>query len=169
MTGYYKEPDLTREAFTEDGYLHTGDEGAIDKEGYLKITGRVKDLFKSSKGKYIAPSPIEMIMLENEDLEQVCVVGNGIPQPLALAVLTSEFAKRGKEELKERLIGTLKSVNDRLDHHEKLAKIIVLSNNWTVENGMLTPTMKVKRKTVESRYETHYHDWSNESGKVIWN
>ena len=79
MDGYYKEEELTNEII-KDGWLYTGDEGEIDQEGFLTITGRVKDIFKTSKGKYVAtPSPIEMKLSSNKNIEQVCVVGNGIP------------------------------------------------------------------------------------------
>ena len=169
MTGYFKEPGITAETFTEDGFLRTGDEGSIDEEGFLKITGRVKDLFKSSKGKYIAPAPIELILLENDDFDQVCVVGNGIPQPIALAVLTPEKARKSEAELSDSLNKTLKSVNQRLDHHEMLAKLVILREEWNIENGLLTPTLKVKRKMIDQKYSSHYESWSEkEGGKVTW-
>ena len=91
MVGYYKEEKMTSETI-KDGWLYTGDEGSIDLDGFLKITGRVKDLFKSSKGKYVAPSPIEMKLSANKNIENVCVVGDGLPQPIALVVL-SEYGK----------------------------------------------------------------------------
>ncbi len=159
MTGYYKEPEMTKETITEDGYLRTGDKGEIDGQGYLRITGRVKDLFKSSKGKYIAPSPIELMLSENQYLEQVCVVGNGMPQPLAICV-KSEIAPN-EEEFRNSLKDLLDSVNSRLDHHEKIARIIVVDEEWTVENGMVTPTLKVKRNEIDNAYGPHYEEWSN--------
>ena len=82
----------------KDGWLYTGDEGSIDEDGFLKITGRVKDLFKSSKGKYVAPSPIEMKLSANKNIENVCVVGDGLPQPIALVVL-SNTAKTGQKKM----------------------------------------------------------------------
>ena len=97
MNGYYKMPDETSKTII-DGWLHTGDEGYIDNDGFLKITGRVKDLFKTSKGKYVAPSPIEMKLSENQYIEQVCLVGSGIPQPIALVVL-SEKTKMNLDQI----------------------------------------------------------------------
>jgi long-chain acyl-CoA synthetase len=85
MLGYYKEPELTREAFTDDGWLRTGDKGALDAQGNLKITGRVKDLFKTSKGKYVAPAPIEDKLVMHSAIEACCVTGANLGQPLALA------------------------------------------------------------------------------------
>ena len=97
MEGYYKDEQETNKTII-DGWLHTGDEGSIDKDKFLKITGRVKDLFKTSKGKYVAPSPIEMKLSANKNLEQICVVGDGIPQPIVLAVLS----ERGKAKPRSR-------------------------------------------------------------------
>ena len=108
MTGYYKEPEKTAEAFTADGFLKTGDEGLIDEESFLKITGRIKDLFKTAKGKYVAPSPIEMKFSANPVVEQVCIVGSGLPQPMALLVLSETGKKRATEELRTDLKNMLR-------------------------------------------------------------
>ncbi|MBK7407514.1 MAG: AMP-binding protein [Saprospirales bacterium] len=167
MLGYFKEPEMTKEMFL-DGWLRTGDEGYIDPDGFLKITGRVKDLFKTDKGKYVAPSPIEMKMVANKDLDQVCVVGNHLPQPIALIVL-SEFAlAKTKEELVESLEETLDIVNGKLDHHEKLNKVVIMKEGWSVENELLTPTLKIKRNEVEKIHSGRYLDWYNRPERVIW-
>ena len=163
MLGYYKDEKQTNEII-KDGWLHTGDEGSIDEEGFLKITGRVKDIFKTTKGKYIAPTPIEMKLSENNYIEQVCVVGNGIPQPIALAVI-SEDAKNSND-LKESISQTLHNVNKTLDKHEVLNNIVLLKENWTVENKFLTPTMKIKRNSIEKKYQENYTTWY-EKDKVI--
>ena len=102
MDGYYKDEEETNKTII-DGWLHTGDEGAIDEDGFLTITGRVKDIFKTSKGKYVAPSPIEMKLSANKNLEQICVVGDGLPQPIVLVVLS----ERGKAKTKEDLVASL--------------------------------------------------------------
>jgi len=107
MLGYYKAPDLTAEMFTPDGFLKTGDQGVVDSEGFLTITGRIKDLFKTDKGKYVAPAPIEMQLLRNTDIEQVCVVGMGIPQPIALVVLSASGKARPKNEIADSLASLL--------------------------------------------------------------
>lgn len=165
MDGYYKDQQQTAETI-KNGWLHTGDEGAIDDEGFLCITGRVKDIFKTSKGKYVAPSPIEMKLSVNKNLEQICVVGDGIPQPIALVVLS----KRGKEKSKESLVLSLEKslgiINPKLDSHEKLKSIVVLAEEWTVENKLLTPTMKIKRNSIEKLHKDNYSKWY-ESGKII--
>ncbi len=168
MDGYYKEPQMTTESFTEDGFLKTGDEGFIDSEGFLKIIGRVKDIFKTDKGKYVAPSPIEMKISSNSDVEQVCVVGTGLPQPIALVILSETGKKKSKEEIKISLAETMNTINPTLDAHEQLDKIVVLKDEWTVENGLLTPTMKIKRNLVEKKYSSNYEKWEREKGEVVW-
>ncbi len=167
MDGYYKEPEMTEESFT-DGYLKTGDKGEIDSEGFLKITGRVKDLFKTSKGKYVAPAPIEVRFSVNTDIEQVCLVGTNIPQPIALMTLSEEGRKKPREVVEAGLIETLEKVNPVLDHHEQVEKFVVLKDEWTIENGLLTPTMKVKRGDLEKIHTDKYEAWYEREGTVIW-
>jgi long-subunit acyl-CoA synthetase (AMP-forming) len=137
------------EAFTGDGFLKTGDEGFIDEEGFLKITGRIKDLFKTAKGKYVAPSPIEMKFSTNAMVDQVCVIGSGLPQPMALLTLSETGRKRSTEELRTELKNMLMDINSSLDSHEKVYKIIVLGEQWLVENNLLTPSLKIKRNEIE--------------------
>lgn len=166
MLGYYKEPELTRDAF-EDGFLKTGDRGEIDSQEYLTITGRVKDLFKTAKGKYVAPSPIEMQLGKCDNLEQVCVLGAGLSQPLALATLSPVAREKTSQLLQGELEAFLKAVNSKLDPHEKLSKLVVVKENWTVENEFLTPTMKIKRNRIEQNYEPSFSAWEKEKSRVI--
>jgi long-chain acyl-CoA synthetase len=167
MTGYYKEPEKTAEAFTSEGFLKTGDEGFIDEEGFLKITGRIKDLFKTAKGKYVAPSPIEMKFSANPAVEQVCIVGSGLPQPMALLVLSETGRKRDTEELRTDLKSMLLNINNSLDAHEKVDKIIVLKEEWLVENNLLTPSLKIKRNEIEKRYAAFYEEWYTSKSSII--
>ena len=167
-TGYYKEPQMSKEAFSQDGFFCTGDEGYIDAEGYLKITGRVKDLFKTTKAKYVAPSPIEMKISGNSDIEQVCVVGSGLPQPIALITLSGGGKKKTKEELQLDLKEMLIENNASLDDHEKLYKVVVIKEEWTVENGLLTPSFKIKRNEIEKKYLSFYTLWYDKKEMVVW-
>lgn len=165
MIEYYKEPEKTADTI-RDGWLHTGDCGELSADGFLKITGRVKDIFKTSKAKYVAPNPIEMKLAKNEYIEQVCVVGTGIPQPIALVVLTEDGRKQDKDDLSESLNETLKEVNPTLEHHEVLRRIVVVKEEWTTEGGQLTPTLKIKRNSIDKQYKARYEEWY-EGGKGV--
>ena len=158
MDGYYKMEEETNKTIV-DGWLHTGDEGEIDTNGFLKITGRVKDLFKTSKGKYVAPSPIEMKLSANKNIEQVCVVGTEIPQPIAVIVLSERGKNQSKVDLTNSLTKTLDIINPKLDGHEKIHNFVVVKEEWTVENKLLTPTMKIKRNAIEKLYKENYSFW----------
>ncbi len=166
MLGYYKEPELTKAAFTSDGWLHTGDKGALEADGSLRITGRVKDLFKTSKGKYVAPAPIEDKLVTHPAVEACCVVGANFPQPFALLMLNADAAAKargtqGRAALEDSLGNHLLTVNAQLDPHEQLHALIVVSEPWTVENGLITPTFKVKRGEIEARYGARFELWGS--------
>jgi long-chain acyl-CoA synthetase len=173
MIGYYKDAELTASVLDEQGFVHTGDLGAIDEGGRLKITGRVKELFKTSKGKYVAPAPIENQLLLHEAIDAVCVAGSDRPQPFAIVVLsdqarhTAETAD-GRTALGESLAAHVTELNRGLDQHERLAKLIVVGDPWTVENGMLTPSLKIRRSAIESRYADAVAGWHSEQGLVVW-
>ena len=153
FTEYFKQPGLTAEAFTEDGFFHTGDRAEWDEErqGY-RITGRVKDIFKTAKGKYVAPVPIEARLSANPLVEQVCVLGAGMPAPVAIVVLSDAARHLSRENVAKSLDTTLSDTNRRLESHERLSGIIIMDDEWTTENGLLTPTLKIKRDELEARY-----------------
>jgi long-chain acyl-CoA synthetase len=167
MLGYYKEPVLTAEMF-EDDYLKTGDEGQVDAAGYLKITGRIKDQFKTSKGKYVAPAPIESKVLSDAMIAQACVVGWGMPAPLLLCTLTEHARQLAQTNLQEHLQQLLDKINQELEHHEQLAKLIIMAEEWTIQNGILTPTLKIKRKVLDETFKDFYNNWYNASVKVVF-
>lgn len=148
---YYKNPVATAKSFT-DGWFHTGDMGEVTAEGDFKIIGRVKEQFKSAKGKYVAPAPIENYLGRNNDIEQVCVMGEGRKQPIALVVLGQQSV-RGSTEINNSLSKTLHIVNKKLEKHQKIDHIIVLKEEWTVENDLLTPTLKIKRSDIEAKFK----------------
>ncbi|MDP1647193.1 MAG: AMP-binding protein [Rubrivivax sp.] len=173
MLGYYKEPELTRQAVTDDGWLRTGDKGALDDEGNLKITGRVKDLFKTSKGKYVAPAPIEDRLVMHSSVEACCVTGANLGQPLALLMLNLEAVKQvasaaGRGELEASLTQHLKGINEMLDPHEKLDCLVVMTEAWTVDNDLITPTFKVKRNRIEDLFAKNYERWTGMRKQVVW-
>ncbi|MCS6798781.1 MAG: AMP-binding protein [Myxococcota bacterium] len=173
MLGYFKAPELTAEVLTPDGWLRTGDRGEIDEMGRLRITGRVKELFKTSKGKYVAPAPIENRLLEHPDLEQACVSGHGRPQPFGLVVLAPAARSRakaqdGRERLQAALREHLAAVNGALDPHEQLEFLAVSTDEWTIENGMLTPTLKLRRAAIEERYAPRVDEWYAAGQPIVW-
>lgn len=168
MMGYYKEPRMTSELFNEDGFLKTGDVGQFDQQGFLMITGRIKDIFKTDKGKYVAPTPIEMLLLANQDIDQVCVVGTGIPQPIALILLSASGKRKSKDEIIISLKESIEQVNQHLESYEKLETAVIMKEDWTIENGLMTPTLKVKRNEVEKIFLPNYPKWYNEEGLVVW-
>jgi long-chain acyl-CoA synthetase len=165
MLGYFNAPSATREVL-DDGWLHTGDRGVIAPDGQLRITGRVKEIFKTSKGKYVAPAPIENLLLGSGLVDQACVVGVDLPQPYALVVLAPDKRNEAPAALDE-LDELVTRVNAQLDPHERLDRLVVLSDEWTIENGLLTPTLKVKRSAIEERYASFSAEWSKTRDRVL--
>jgi long-chain acyl-CoA synthetase len=172
MMGYYKMPDSLKDDFTEDGYLKTGDLGEIDEKGRLKLTGRAKEIFKTSKGKYVAPAPIENLLANHHRVEACCVAGSGYPSAYAVLMLSEdarEALQNGeKDTIEQELAEHLKEVNSGLAHHEHLAFVAVAKEEWLPENGFLTPTMKIKRKTLEESYGPHADAWYAAKKPVVW-
>lgn len=173
MTGYYKQEELTAECFTEDGFFKTGDRGARKPNGLLKITGRVKEIFKTSKGKYVAPAPIENLINNDQLIELSCVGGAGFPQPcIAIVLAEGERGKHGDAAFRAsatpKFEALLASVNAKLEHHERLDFIAVVSDSWDIENGFLTPTMKIRRSAIEEAYQPKLEGWYDSKEKVIW-
>ncbi|WP_130901000.1 AMP-binding protein [Pseudomonas sp. Sample_11] len=168
MLGYFKEPQKTAETLTADGFLRTGDKGEQDSEGRLRLTGRLKEIFKTSKGKYVAPAPIENRLAVHSRIEQVCVVGDGLSAPLGLCVLSTVNQQEPRASLHASLEKLLEEVNAALDKHERLHRLVVVKDNWAVDNGFLTPTLKIKRNVIEDRYGPRFEEWSARSEAVLW-
>lgn len=168
MKGYYKAPEMTAQVLDQEGYLHTGDLGEYDYDGYLSITGRAKDQFKTDKGKYISPAPIELIIAESPYIEQICIVGTSIPQPIGLVVLSEHGNEKPMEELIPSLEESIAAVNPRLEKHERIDTIVVMKDNWSVENGLMTPTLKLKRNMIEKRYKGQYAIWFDEPDQIVF-
>ncbi|AFK01821.1 AMP-dependent synthetase and ligase [Emticicia oligotrophica DSM 17448] len=168
MNGYYKEPELTAETIDAEGWIHTGDVGELDEDNYLKITGRVKEMYKTSKGEYIAPAQIEFGFADNNFIEQICVVGNNLPQPIGLIVLSDLGKATDKQVVRESLEVTLKELNPKLKNYERVQRLVVLREPWTVENNKMTPTLKIKRNVIEKEYATKVETWYSKSDAVVW-
>jgi len=172
MTGYYKMPEKTAKDFTEDGFFKTGDMGEIDEKGRLKITGRLKELFKTSRGKYIAPVPIENLLANHPRVEACCVTGAGYPQPYGVVMLSEEargmLEQDGRPTIESELAEHLSSINTALPHHERLAFLALVKDEWLPENGFLTPTMKLKRSRLEETYGPLANGWYAENKPIVW-
>ena len=173
MLGYYKEPALTAEALGADGWLHTGDKGTISARGTLSITGRVKDIFKTSKGKYVAPAHVEDLLVRHTAVEACLVTGANLPQPIALALLSPDAvaasaSAEGKAQMTSELAQHLADVNAQLEPHEKLDMLVAMTAPWTPENGFVTPTLKVKRPVMEGAFSPRFEAWLAQKQAVVW-
>ena len=168
MKGYYKDPEKTAEVMT-DGYFHTGDIGEIDSEGFLKITDRKKEMFKTSGGKYVAPALLENQFKQSRFIEQIMVIGEGEKMPTALIQVNYEFVKEwakrhqltfnsnqdiaSNEKLRNRIQEEIDVANKKFGHWEQIKKFEITPDEWTIESGHLTPTLKMKRKIIKNIYK----------------
>ncbi len=167
MNGYYKDPEKTAETIRE-GWLHTGDAGVIDSEGYLSITGRVKDTFKTEKGEFIVPTNIEHRYSVNADIEQMCLLGLGMPQPIMVVVPSEAAAAKPKEELEKSLEETMLQVNNELEKHARVNTVLIAKEPFATDNGLLTPTLKVKRFNVHTKYADKLRVYCEDKRDIIW-
>ncbi|MBK6639546.1 MAG: AMP-binding protein [Rhodocyclaceae bacterium] len=152
MKGYYKEPEKTAEVIDGEGWYHSGDSGRIDENGNLWITGRISEVFKTTKGKFIKPIGLEGLFGRTELLAQFCVCGHGLDQPILLTTLSEIGKKADRAELTAKLEGVLKEINADLPPYERINQMFIAKEEWQIGNGLLTPTMKLKRKTIEGQY-----------------
>lgn len=150
--GYYRDPEKTAETFAPDGWVHTGDRGRIDEDGHVYLTGRVKEIFKTARGKYVAPAPIEGRFLETHLAEQACLTGHGLAQTVMAVVLAEAVRERDEAELIAELLEHTVAVNKFLEKHEQIGALIVSREPWSQENDVLTHTLKIKRDALEKRY-----------------
>ena len=140
----------------------------IDEHKNLNIIGRVKDAFKTEKGIYITPNPIENSLSKNELIEQVCVAGLTSPQPIALINLSEIAEGSNNKQIAENLTEQLKNTNQKLSNHSKVECIVITNESWSEENHILTPTLKVKRNKIDEKYMNKYKDWYNQKESIIW-
>jgi long-subunit acyl-CoA synthetase (AMP-forming) len=167
MKGYYNDEQKSKETIVE-GWLHTGDQGKLDDEGYIYITGRVKDTFKTAKAKFIVPSQIEAKFEESTEIEQMCLLGLGMPQPIMMVQLSEAAAKIDKEKIEQSLTTLLDKTNAKLANYKKVSNIVVMNGPFCIEKNTLTPTLKVKRPQVHDEFKERLLGWCESGQKVIW-
>jgi long-subunit acyl-CoA synthetase (AMP-forming) len=172
-SGYYKQPELTAESFTEDGFFRTGDLGERRPDGLLKLTGRAKELFKTAKGKYVAPAPIENRINAHPMVELSLVSGVGQPAAYAMVILAEHLRPRMREaelraQVEKEMHQLLQEINAAVSDYEQLQMIVVAQDPWSIENGFLTPTMKVRRGRIEKAMEPHVESWYGTGRRVHW-
>jgi long-subunit acyl-CoA synthetase (AMP-forming) len=173
LVGYYRQPELDAQSFTEDGFFRTGDLGELRADGLLKITGRAKELFKTAKGKYVAPAPIENRLNAHPMIELSLVSGVGQPAAYAIVQLAEDLRPRlGDAAVRARVHSELErlldEVNREVADYEQLRMIVVTREPWAIENGFLTPTMKVRRNRIEAAVQAHVERWYAGGQKVQW-
>lgn len=173
MLGYYRNPELTKQVFTSDGYFHTGDHGEIDDAGRLRLIGRLKEEFKTAKGKFVVPAHVEELLTLSLLFEAVAVFGAGMTAPFAIAVLVPDKratceTRTNRAAVESQLVQVLEEANRRLEHHEHMRFIVVCQEPWNAANGLLTPTMKVRRASIEQRFTGRFAEWEKSQQKVIW-
>jgi long-subunit acyl-CoA synthetase (AMP-forming) len=173
LVGYYKRPDLDALSFTEDGFFRTGDLGEQSADGQLKITGRAKELFKTAKGKYVAPAPIENYLNEHPMVDQSIVAGLGQPAPFAVVVLAENWRPQlddaaVQSQIESQLTRLHQDVNARLAAYEQLHMLVIVREPWSIDNGCLTPTLKIKRNRIEAALAPQVDGWYQRPGPVLW-
>ena len=167
MKGYYNDPETTNNTI-KNGWLYTGDRGRIDDEGNLYITGRVKDAFKTTTGEFVEPGKIEALFGDVTEFEQMCVAGFGIAAPILLVVPSEGANSIDKDTLKQQLNNKLESINKDQVSFRKVSTIVIMKEAWTPENGLCTPTLKIKRVKIDEKFMSKYKQWHENSEAVIW-
>lgn len=158
FSGYYKNEEASKECFDQDGWLHTGDIGSVDDEGYITIEGRKKDTFKTAKGKFVSPVPIEKRLFELSNVEMMCLIGSGMPAPVLLAI-PHEFPNFDRKRYEKKVHHVIDVINQELESHAKIKGVLMIKEPWSIENGVLTPTLKIKRHILEKRYQEIGNEW----------
>ena len=149
--GYYKQPEKTAELI-KDGWVHTGDKARVDEDGFIYLTGRVKDYFKTIQGKFVAPPPIEGHFAENHLVEQQCLMGRGFSKTVMVAVLTEAAQDTSRDEVEASIRDSVLRINDEIEKHARIGAVIISSEPWTIENEVLTPTLKIRRDKVDEHF-----------------
>ncbi|MGL4830767.1 MAG: AMP-binding protein [Vibrio sp.] len=166
FAGYYKNDTATAESFDNEGWLHTGDIGSIDSEGYLTIQGRKKDTFKTAKGKFVAPVPIEKKLFEYSRVEMMCLIGSGLPAPILL-VIPHQFPDFDRTRYERTVQKVISRMNTELESHEQIKGVLMIKEPWSIDSGILTPTLKIKRHVLEKKYHDIGQNWPK-GQLVVW-
>ncbi|MDK2617157.1 AMP-binding protein [Vibrio vulnificus] len=166
FSGYYKNDIATQEAFDKEGWLHTGDIGRLDVEGYLTIQGRKKDTFKTAKGKFVSPVPIENKLFEYSRVEMMCLIGLGLPAPILL-VVPHNFPNFDRDRYERTTKRVIAKMNAELESHEQIKGVLMIKDPWSIDNGILTPTLKIKRHVLEQKYHEVGQNWPKDK-LVVW-
>jgi long-chain acyl-CoA synthetase len=162
--GYYKQPEKTAELI-RDGWIHTGDKARVDEDGFIYLTGRVKDYFKTIQGKFVAPPPIEGEFARNVFAEQQCLLGRGYSKTVMVAVLTEDARQRDRSEVEQSLVATVEDINSRVEKHARIGALIISPEPWDIANEVLTPTLKIRRDKVEERFGEKAEQLARESAE----
>lgn len=160
FSGYYNNPQATQESFDNDGWLYTGDIGDVDSDGYLTIQGRKKDTFKTAKGKFVSPVPIEKRLMDLGNFEMVCLIGSGMAAPILLAI-AHNYTQFDQSRYEKKLQSIIEKINTELESHQKIKGVLMIKEPWSIDNGILTPTLKIKRHVLEQHYATLDNNWNN--------
>ncbi|MDA7585104.1 AMP-binding protein [Luminiphilus sp.] len=167
--GYYQQPEKTAELW-QNGWLHTGDKAYVDDDGFIFITGRVKDYFKTIQGKFVAPPPIEGMFANNSHAEQQCLLGRGFSKTVMVTVLSEAAKGLDRQVVEASVLDTIASINTEVEKHARIGAVIISSEHWTIENEILTPTLKIRRERVEAVFAEKAEQLARESaeqGKVL--
>ena len=162
--GYYRQPEKTAELI-RDGWLHTGDKARVDEDGFLYITGRVKDYFKTIQGKFVAPPPIEGRFAHNPFVEQQCLLGRGFSKTVMVAVLTEAARSEPRESVERSIRETVAQINDGVEKHARIGAVILSGEPWSIDNEVLTPTLKIKREKIDELFAGRAEKLARESAE----
>jgi long-chain acyl-CoA synthetase len=170
--GYYKQPEKTAELI-RDGWLHTGDKARVDEDGFIYITGRVKDYFKTIQGKFVAPPPIEGQFAHNPYIEQQCLMGRGFSKTVMVGVLTEGARSEPREKVEASVRETVREINDSVEKHARIGAVILTEEPWSIENEVLTPTLKIRRDKIDERFAEEAEQLARQSAEqgellVVW-
>ncbi|SDS42086.1 Long-chain acyl-CoA synthetase (AMP-forming) [Halopseudomonas litoralis] len=168
MLGYYRDPERTARMLDEQGFLRTGDRGEIDQDGFLRLSGRITDLFHTADGRQIIPQPVEHRLLAHGFVQHACVLGEGLPLSLALITLTEPGREAARHEVERELESLLHALNEPLPRAGRLGCLVVVSDDWSADNGYVTGTMQLRRGVIGARYHEWLGDWSVRGTTIVW-